>query len=118
MPCVGELIGDCDRPITPGEVTAISYKDVEGGLITGIFTSHPANANGADAADPTDVSDLVNALDIPGSLPWDMFSEDMDRSGVFTPLDILSAVNLLNGAEAYEPWNGTALPGPSRDCPP
>ncbi len=106
-----------DRPITPGEVTTISYNDVEGGLTTGVFTSHPGNTNGADDAGPTDVSDLVDALDNPGLLPWELFSKDMDRSGVVTPLDILTAVNLLNGADAYEAWNGTPLPVPGRDCP-
>lgn len=45
-----------------------------------------------------------------------LYSEDIDHSGVFTSADLLRLIDLLNGAGAYDPWNGTPLPD-SAGCP-
>lgn len=106
-----------DRPITPSAVTTVVYTDNDG-LETGAdLISHPANSNGVDTAGPTDVADLVGALAGTVTLPWAVYSEDIDHSGSFTPLDILEAIDLLNGAAEYEPWNDTAKPTPAPTCP-
>ena len=34
---------------------------------------------------------------------------DIDRSNACAPQDILSAIDLLNGAEALEPWEGALI---------
>jgi hypothetical protein len=117
---VNEVAGvytiEFDRPITPGKVTTVTYTNGVGNETTGEFISHPANANADGVADAQDVSDLVAALDGPGSLPFGDLSMDIDHSGAFTALDVLAAVNLLNGSDMLDPWDGTALPV-SNTCP-
>lgn len=105
------------RPITAGAVTAISYTNNNSGVTTGHFTSHPANADGNGTSAPADVQGLVNALRGTQTLPWGLFSRDIDRSGTITPLDILEAIDLLNGAGTYNPWNGTLKPIAQPTCP-
>jgi hypothetical protein len=34
----------------------------------------------------------------------------VDHSGVVNGQDIIAVIDLLNGAGAFEPWNGSALP--------
>ncbi len=96
------------RPITPGAATTITYNnDV---TTTGVFFSHPANVNGDVAAGPSDLLDLIDAINGVRVLPWGAYSGDIDRSGLIAPADILEAIDLLNGAGAFASWNGSPRP--------
>jgi len=50
-------------------------------------------------------------------LLWGLFAEDAEQSTLFTPADVLGAIDLLNGAGAYAAWNGTPLPTAAGACP-
>lgn len=99
------------RPITPGAVTTLTLGD--DGSTRGVFASHPANVNADSVSAPTDLLDLIDALNGVRFLPWDELSGDLNRSGSVTPTDILEAIDLLNGADAFDSWSGTFLPDPA-----
>lgn len=105
------------RAISPGAVTTISYTNINNAATVGRFTSHPANVDGAGFAEVLDVSTLVAAMAGTATLPWGVFSSDIDRSTEFTPLDILGAIDLLNGAGTYTVWNGSIKPSSQPFCP-
>jgi hypothetical protein len=103
-----------DRPITPGAVTMLSYAlDRD----SASFTSHPANVDGDSAASPVDILALIDFLNDVAPLPWGLYSCDMDHCGQCALADILRLIDLLNGAGAFEPWNGTVLPENPGICP-
>jgi subtilisin family serine protease len=69
----------------------------------------PANVNGDRISDGNDVTALATALSGGGpSRP--IWSLDIDRSEAVTPADILEAVDLLNGAGAYDEFLDATLP--------
>jgi hypothetical protein len=100
------------HPITPGEQTIIEY------LGTGEwvhYISHPANVNGDPSADSSDVTDLIAALNgVPPA--YGLFSVDLDHSGALTPADVLRLIDLLNGADSLDAWDGTDRPT-NTSCP-
>ncbi len=103
-------------PITPDALTTIEYLGNDPPDV-GWYIAHPGNVNGDDTANAHDVVALVGALADTISLPWGLYSSDIDRSGVLTPLDILDAIDILNGADAYDPpRNGSAKPS-TVGCP-
>jgi hypothetical protein len=114
----GTVTIELARPMTGGAVTRISYVDANGGVHTGQFISHPGNVNADGTADSTDVETLRRALAGTTLLLWGLFAEDVDHSTLFSPADILEAIDLLNGAGAYASWNGTPLPTATGTCPP
>lgn len=96
------------RPISPGAVTTLT---LNGDPATrGVFYSHPANVSADSAAAPSDLLDLIDALNGIRFLPWEDLSGDIDRSGVVGPADIIETIDLLNGSGGFQTWNGTALP--------
>gem|GEM_PF-1872292 len=105
------------RPITKGAVTTVTYTAGDTTTTTAEFISHPGNVNDDTIANAADVTDFVAALSGNMTLPWGIFSEDIDRSGIFSPLDLLELINVLNGSEAFDAWNGTAKPIASPTCP-
>jgi hypothetical protein len=112
----GTVTINLTKPLTAGQVTRITYTDDLGTSTTGTWTSHPANANADGMADAADITALTTALGGAASVPDGLFYRDMDRSGRFTPADLLELVDLLNGAAAYLPWLGTPRPVPTA-CP-
>ena len=71
------------------------------------YLSGDVNANGTSNEQDIDV--LANALNgIGPSRP--VWSLDIDRSEAVTGADLLEVVDLLNGAEGYEPYLDAALP--------
>lgn len=113
----GTLTLNLLRPITRGAVTKISYQDDHGSKQVAELTAHPANADGDGFADASDVIALHNELLAMPNLPPGPYSRDINRSGMFTPADLLELIDLLNGAAAYIPWNGTPKPLPGAICP-
>ncbi|MBI3835840.1 MAG: hypothetical protein HY287_16055 [Planctomycetes bacterium] len=105
------------RPITSNAVTTISYTNSNSFKTIGQFIAHPSNVNGVNTADVQDLLDLISAIKGSLALPYGLLSTDIDRSGRFTPLDLLEEVNLFNGAGAYQAWSGTPLPSAGRTCP-
>jgi len=111
------------RPITPGAKTTVIYTDVNAAPSYAHVVSHPGNVRGDATASFDDVLALRDALIGTYFLPWGVFSGDLNRSetqnfeGV-TPADLLEAVDLLNGAGAYDPpANGTPNPANDPACP-
>ncbi len=102
-----------ERPITPGSLTTIRYA----GTDTGAFIAHPANVNGDPGSSPLDILDLIDFLNNALVLPWGSYSCDADRSGDCNSADILTVIDLLNGAGAFDPWNGSPLPVNDGSCP-
>lgn len=101
------------RPITPGAVTRIAYNPCGGPPQVATFIFHPSNVNGDSTAAPVDVISIINCLNgLPPkeNCPWGIHSMDIDQSGVFGPSDILRVIDLLNGADVYDPWINTPLP--------
>jgi hypothetical protein len=108
------------RPITPGAKTTITYTDTHGNLSKLHMASCPGNVRGDGTSSPQDIQDLSAALSgaclPPCATPWDSHSIDLDRSGMFTPADILDAADYLAGV-GYMVWNGHPNPISSQLCP-
>lgn len=93
-------------PIEPGTWTTVTH--VNTGLSTRIgFLPGDVTADGL--SDPSDVLALIEAIQGVGD-PLPLRSTDIDRSGRTAPADILRAIDLLNGAELFDMWNGRTLP--------
>lgn len=95
-----------DRPIDVGAWTTLTHTPSGTFIRVGAL---PGDVNADGASNSTDVTALTDALS--GTLkplfPW---SIDIDRSGRVAPCDILRLIDLLNGADAYEVFNGASLP--------
>ncbi len=92
--------------IEPGTWTTVTH--LNSGLSTRIgFLPGDVTANGL--VDPLDVLALSDAIEGVGD-PLPLRSTDIDRSGRVAPADILRAIDLLNGAEQFDVWNGRTLP--------
>ncbi len=73
----------------------------------------PGDVSGDGAGGSADVGSLRACLDSPGTC--DLYQSDTDRSGFTTPQDIVRLVDVLMGANMFDPWNEVVLP-PS-PCP-
>ena len=77
----------------------------------------PGDSDGSGTSESVDVQALVESLGVPPIFPLPSFATDMDRSGMTDSSDVIQAMNLLNGAEAFDPWLGAALPPcPGAEC--
>jgi hypothetical protein len=120
------------RPLTALAATTIEYL---GNQLTKDFTritTHPGNVDGdfsaaveGDVFQTGDADNLVTRLrlvydpDFNPPFPpvqGEPYSLDIDRSGAFTPLDLIDLVDLMNGSVEYPAENGTEIPG-SPICP-
>lgn len=102
-----------DHPIPAGETTTIGYVHSNEFMR---YISHPANVNGDTASASADILDLIDFLNGVKTLPWGIYSCDIDRSALCAPADILTEIDLLNGASGFRVWNGTPKP-PIAPCP-
>ncbi len=98
------------RPITPGEITTITYTGFAGVQTTGTFISHPANVNADSQSSPSDILRIIDYINGVAASPWGIYSEDVDHSGMLGPPDILRVIDLLNGADQFDPRLNTPLP--------
>ncbi len=104
------------RPITPGEITTVTYTDHAGAATAGMFIAHPANVDGDTQSSPSDILRLIDYINGAGTSPWGLYSEDIDHSGLLGPPDILRTIDLLNGAGQFDSWLNVGLPTGST-CP-
>jgi hypothetical protein len=104
------------RPITPGQVTTVTYTDHNGATTTGVFTAHPGNVDGDSQSSPADIIRVIDYLNGVQTSPWGLYSEDIDHSGLPAPPDILRTIDLLNGAGSFGPWLNVARPA-GTGCP-
>lgn len=105
-----------DRPITPGAMSKLRYRSDSAAVTTGTFIAHPGNVNGDASVTTADVIALVSSFG-GGTLPHQLASGDIDRSGMRTPIDLLTLLDLLNGGQAFTPWLGTPRPTANTQCP-
>jgi len=100
------LLVTLDGLIEPKAWTRIAHVSSNSRVDLGFM---PGDVNGDTAATATDVLDLIDFLNGVGD-PREVWSTDLDRSGVANAADILEVVDLLNGAGLYEAYNNTRLP--------
>ncbi len=73
------------------------------------FLPGDADTSVLTVVEPADVDALVSNLS--GAVPsMELYQCDVDRSNECTPLDLLSTIDLLNGAEGFDSWNGATIP--------
>ena len=73
----------------------------------------PADVDQSRVSIPPDVEALIDCINGVSVLPCEDFQTDIDRSGRLTAVDMLRAIDLLNGADAFMEWLGWQL----GDCP-
>ncbi len=100
------------RPITPGEVTTVTYRDNNGTTTTGSFIAHPADVNADSGAGPSDILAIIDIISGVQTPLWGAYSSDIDHSGIVGPPDILRVIDQLNAG-----WLNTALPTNPGTCP-
>ena len=106
------------RPITPGGVTMIDYRDETGVVSRGRYIAHPGNVNGDRVTDEADLAALLDALNGGTTPRWDLYGMDIDHSGSLSPADVLRMIDLLEGGDTYAPgWRGTVRPTGDELCP-
>jgi hypothetical protein len=71
----------------------------------------PGDSDGSGATGAADVTHVVSCL-MDGGMPENCPLErtDMDRNGERNHLDVVRAVDILNGADSLESWDGAMLP--------
>jgi hypothetical protein len=99
------------RAIAPAERATIAYTD-SSGISQGLrLFALPGDANADGTTNAWDVDALLDFLRPTFIPPWMLFSTDMDRSGRFTPIDLLRQIDLLNGAGPFAPgWMDVTVP--------
>ncbi len=117
----GRLTLHLDRPLPPGATSKLVYLASSGSANVGSFVAHPGNVNGDEQANAADIETMIdcclNGLCDPGGIPAErLYRCDIDRSGRITPADLLREIDVLNGADPFDTWLHTLLPGPA-DCP-
>ncbi len=93
-------------PIEPGAWTSIVH-DASGTQTRIGFL--PGDVNGDGTSGLLDTFTLIDFLNGAAN-PLPVWSTDIDRSGEANARDILREIDLLNGAEGFEVWNGRSLP--------
>ena len=63
----------------------------------------PADVNGDGTSNGDDVAALIEDLNGLADPPLGLWQCDIDRSDACTPADLLRAIDLLNGADQYDP---------------
>lgn len=113
------------RPITGGAKTTVIYNPEGTGADSFVhLLSHPGNVNGDATVDQSDIMAVRNVLDALTVPPFGLLSYDLNRSlanplrsSGITPLDILEAIDLFNGAGEFTPWANTSNPLVNPACP-
>ncbi|MFQ5413687.1 MAG: hypothetical protein ACE5E6_04430 [Phycisphaerae bacterium] len=93
--------------IPPGAWTVITHLPSASTTRVGYL---PADVNNDRLSNANDILTLIDDLNGVTDPPLADYQTDIDRSGASNASDILRVIDLLNGAEAYDVWNGAALP--------
>jgi len=99
-----------DRSISPGFYTCITHPDSGNHWCAGYL---PADASQDGLSAASDINALINAINLVAGLELPIYATDINRSGQTTGADILRLIDLLNGADQFNPWIAQGLP----DCP-
>jgi hypothetical protein len=102
------------RPIAPGGALRIQYAELPGSTAFVLY-SHPGNVNGYGPSDAEDVETAVYCLR-ENDIKYCGEFIDLNYSGAFNPADLITLLDLLNGAESFSVWNGVEL-ADEIDCP-
>jgi hypothetical protein len=95
-----------DMPIPPGAWTTVTHLPSGSPTTLGFL---PGDVNSDGLTDSSDVTALVDHLQ--GQSPMlPEWATDLDRSGQTTPADIITLIDLINGAGGFFPWDGATLP--------
>lgn len=97
-------------PIDPQAWTVFEHLGSSARTCVGFL---PGDVDANQISDTQDAGALVQSLN--GLTARAIYSTDMDRSGVLTAEDLVQLLNVLNGAGAFDPWLGVALP--ASPCP-
>ncbi|MCO6439236.1 MAG: hypothetical protein J5J06_19260 [Phycisphaerae bacterium] len=92
-------------PIDPGNWTVIEYLGSAQKICIGFL---PGDVDGNRTSESGDIDALIAHLN--GSTPLGVPSTDINRSGTTNVLDLMALIDVLNGAEMYDPWLGATLP--------
>jgi hypothetical protein len=95
-----------DVPVQSLTWTTLRYERL--GAIT--IGALPGDVNGNQVTNEDDLTALVESMDAEPRPPLPLWSGDINRSGLVTPLDILRCADLLNGADAYDEYLHATLP--------
>ena len=96
------------QPLQPGADTDITYQPDSGDPVTGTFTALPGDVDGSRE---TDVDDLLALIDCLTNWTCEDWECDIDRLEDCTGADLERLVDLLNGAGAYDSWDGETPAG-------
>lgn len=99
-----------DRPIRPNRYTCIRDIAIDQRCCFGVL---PGDADDSLISQPTDLFEIIDNLAGSVAPPLPPEKCDIDRSNRCTGADLLMEVDVLNGAGALQPYNGSSLP----DCP-
>jgi len=99
------LTVELSQPLDPKRWTCIEYIGGIGQACWGILPADVDASRTSDADDVTAVIDCVN-----GETECGLGQCDVDRSGACGPPDMLRVIDLLGGAELYDPWLGETIP--------
>lgn len=95
------------EPIEPGAWTRIEHTPVGWSTCLGYL---PADVDGGGQSTIADIDALINAINVlPGEVPPG-YAADINRSGTVNAQDMLSLINLLNGAGDHATWISRTLP--------
>jgi hypothetical protein len=94
-------------PIPPGAWTCVEFVPSGAKRCLGFL---PADANSDRTAAPVDILDIIDNLNNVRQPPLLPHQCDLDRSERCAPDDILTEIDLLNGASGFLDWNGKTLP--------
>jgi hypothetical protein len=103
------------RPISSGELTTIIYIGGAGDQCQSsvTFGSLPGDVNDDHIATVTDVARLIDYLNSAWQPPITaeaLYRTDLNHSGATNPQDLITAVDLLNGAMDFLAWRNRSLP--------
>ena len=94
-----------EDPFPPGHWTNITHNETSCSVRLGYL---PGDVDGDGTSGPSDILALIDHLHGVVELPD--HATDINRSGLPTAADILRVIDLLNGAGAFDVWNGVSLP--------
>jgi hypothetical protein len=100
--------------IAPGYWTCITHLPTERHCCMG---SLPADADWSRLVNPSDVDEVLDNLAGQVSPRLLLDRCDLDRSGRCAPADLLTAVDLLTGADLFATYSGATLPACPGWCP-